>query len=159
MTLNFVTPCDGLLTLSDLKLSENLSEDDQETLPHANSQEFSQMISEFSLRFSFNDGIISELCPFEEEKTWVLNFKRGILSMLQNTMKRFDLDYTTIEEDVRGKCLTHYTVLGAKETSLLLEKTKDLNACHNRAKLHSVVQSVPYNFGPVSFIKIFFKKI
>ncbi|KAJ3640007.1 hypothetical protein Zmor_003331 [Zophobas morio] len=148
VTLNFLTPCDGLLTLSDLKLSENPSEDGQETLPHANSQEFSDMISEFSLRFAFNDGIISEICPNEEEKNWVLNFKRGILSLLHNTMKRFDLDHSTTEEDVRGQCPTLYYVQGAKETSLILHKTKDLNACENRAKLNSMVQSVPYNFRP-----------
>ena len=109
-----------------------------------------RMISEFSLRFAFNDGIISEICPNEEEKNWVLNFKRGILSLLHNTMKRFDLDHSTTEEDVRGQCPTLYYVQGAKETSLILHKTKDLNACENRAKLNSMVQSVPYNFRPVS---------
>ncbi|KYB29704.1 hypothetical protein TcasGA2_TC031518 [Tribolium castaneum] len=148
VTLNFVTPCDGLLTLSDLKLSENPFEDGQETPPHANSQEFSDMISEHTLRFSFNDGIISEICPQDDEKNWVLNFKRGILSMFHNTMKRFDLDHSTTEEDVRGQCPTQYTVRGAKETSLILEKTKDLHGCKKRAKLHSMVQSVPYNFRP-----------
>jgi hypothetical protein len=148
VSLNFLTPCDGLLTLSDLKLSENPSENGQQTPPHANSQEFSDMLSEYSLRFAFNDGIISEICPQEEEKNWVLNFKRGVLSMLHNAMRRFDLDHSTIEEDVRGQCPTNYVVQGAKETSLLIQKTKDLNACQNRAKLHSMVQSVPYNFRP-----------
>lgn len=73
--------------------------------------------------------------------------------MLHNAMRRFDLDHSTIEEDVRGQCPTNYVVQGAKETSLLIQKTKDLNACQNRAKLHSMVQSVPYNFRPVSSIK------
>lgn len=77
--------------------------------------------------------------------------------MLQNTMKRFDLDHSGIEEDVRGQCPTQYTVRGAKETSLILEKTKDLHGCKNRAKLHSMVQSVPYNFRPVSYTQTIIK--
>jgi hypothetical protein len=31
------------------------------------------------------------------ETSWVLNFKRGILSALQNTMKRFDVDHQSID--------------------------------------------------------------
>lgn len=141
--LDFLTPCDGLLTLSEFNLSED-------GLENPNSYEFNEMLSEHTLRFSFNDGVISEICPPEDENNWVLNFKRGILSMFHNSMKRFDLDISTTEKDVRGQCPTKYTVRGAKETSLLIQKTKDLNACQNRAQLHSVVQSVPYHFRPVS---------
>jgi hypothetical protein len=48
-------------------------------------------------RFSFTDGHIPEICPHVNETTWVLNFKRGILSALQNTMKRFDVDHENID--------------------------------------------------------------
>lgn len=61
--------------------------------------------------------------------------------MLQNSMKRFDLDYTVDEEDVRGKCPTAYKVFGVKETTLLIEKTKDLQNCEGRSKIHSAIQS------------------
>ncbi|KAJ8964440.1 hypothetical protein NQ314_004909, partial [Rhamnusium bicolor] len=140
-SLSFLTPCDGLLTLSDIKLTENIPREGSESPEHANSQLFADMISEYSLRLSFKDGIISELCPQDEERSWVLNFKRGVLSMLHNTMRRFDLDHSIDEEDVRGNCPTDYRVLGAKETSLLIEKNKDLNSCQGRSKLHSVIQS------------------
>ncbi|KAJ8955426.1 hypothetical protein NQ318_003524 [Aromia moschata] len=81
-----------------------------------------------------------------------LNFKRGILSMLHNTMKRFDLDHSGEEEDVRGTCRTDYRVVGVKETSLLIEKNKDLDSCRGRSKLHSVLQStsVPFTQSPFS---------
>lgn len=154
--LDFVTQCDGLLTLQDVKLSENPLKDDAPD--HANSYLFAEGITENTLRFSFNDGIITEVCPKDEEKAWVLNFKKGILSMLHNTMKRFDLDYETEEDDVRGTCKTSYRVKGANGTSLIVEKTKDLHSCIGRAKLHSVVQSVPYNFRPVSFCFVFSDK-
>ncbi|KAJ8968085.1 hypothetical protein NQ317_002630 [Molorchus minor] len=139
--LGFLTPCDGLLTLSDIKLSEIIPKDGSESPEHANSQQFADMLSEYSLRFAFKDGIITELCPREEEQSWVLNFKRGVLSMLHNTMKRLDMDHSVDEEDVRGRCTTYYKVVGAKETSLLIEKRKDLDSCHGRSKLHSILQS------------------
>ncbi|XP_060537065.1 uncharacterized protein LOC132708634 isoform X2 [Cylas formicarius] len=139
-SLNFLTPCDGVLTLSEVKLSENIPRDKNEIPEHSNSRLFADMISEQSLRFAFKDGIITELCPEKDEKSWPLNFKRGILSMLHNSMKRFDLDHTTNEEDVRGICPTTYTVIGPKETSLLIEKTKDLSSCIDRAKFNSIVQ-------------------
>lgn len=150
--LAFLTPCDGLLTFSGIKLSENIPEDGWESPEHSNGQLFADMITAYSLRFSFKDGIIAELCPKEEEKEWVLNFKRGVLNMLHNSMKRFDLDYSSEdEEDIRGKCPTTYRVIGAKETSLLIEKNKDLDSCAGKSRLHSIFQTTPVpNFKPVS---------
>lgn len=159
-TLNFYTSCDGLLTLHDLKLAEKPT-DDLDTQTHPNSELFSESITKYSLRFAFRDGIISEVCPNDEEQSWVLNFKKGLLSMLHNSMKRFDLDYVNDEEDVRGVCKTWYSVKGANGTSLIIEKTKDLNSCRGRAKLHSFVQSTPYTFRPVSrdTAKVVFKPV
>lgn len=138
--LNFYTPCDGILVLSDVKLSENIPGHSQGP-DHSNSEKFANAISENTIRFSFKDGIIAEICPPEEEQIWVLNFKRGILSMLHNTMKRFDLDHSGEEEDVRGKCPTNYKILGVNDTSLLIEKSKDLNACQKRTQFHSILQT------------------
>ncbi|KAF7269539.1 hypothetical protein GWI33_017432 [Rhynchophorus ferrugineus] len=141
VTLNFLTSCDGLLTLSDVTLREIAPRDNVDDPTSSNSQLFADMISEHSIRFAFKDGVISEICPAEEEKSWPLNFKRGILSLLQNSMKRFDLDYTGEEEDIRGTCPTSYKLIGAKETSLVIEKTKDLDQCTDRFSFQSVVQS------------------
>lgn len=148
--LDFITQCEGLLTLSDVRLSEDASGDD-----HKNNQEFYDALTEFNLRFAFTDGIITEICPGDEEKSWVLNFKKGVLSMIQNSMRRFDLDYETEELDVRGLCKTSYRVRGPKGTSLLIEKEKNLMSCKGRTKLHSFVQSTPYKFKPVSRSLIF----
>ncbi|XP_066155546.1 uncharacterized protein Apoltp [Euwallacea fornicatus] len=146
VTFNFLTPCDGLLTLSDITLSETASRDNEENPTSTNSQLFSDMISEATLRFAFKDGIVYEICPDEKEKNYPLNFKRGILSLIQNSMKRFDLDYVGEEEDVRGICKTTYKVIGAKETSLLIEKSKDLDTCLDRTKINSVIQMTSANF-------------
>ncbi|XP_072402619.1 uncharacterized protein Apoltp isoform X1 [Diabrotica undecimpunctata] len=140
-TLGFLTSCDGMLTLSDFKLSENVPKDGKEAIEHDNSHQFSDILSAYSLRFSFRDGVIDEVCPRDEESEWSLNFKKGILSMLQNSMKRLDLDYSLHETDVRGKCPTVYKIIGVKETVLMIEKSKDLERCDARSKLHSSIQS------------------
>lgn len=152
VTLEFLSPCDGILNVKNLKLNNKLSKSDLENTEHEQSEIFSASISEYSLRFAFNDGFISEICPSVEEKTWVLNFKRGLLSMLHNTMKRFDLDHNAIEDDVKGQCYTEYRVVGPNGTSLIIEKIKDLTSCEHRTKLHTMVQSTAYNFRPVSNI-------
>ena len=52
------------------------------------------------LRFSFQDGVVDELCPSDQEDLWALNVKRGVLSAFQNSMSRLDSDQTVSE--VRG---------------------------------------------------------
>ncbi|CAG9760349.1 unnamed protein product [Ceutorhynchus assimilis] len=143
VTLNFLTPCDGLLAISDIILSETAPGDNEKIPTSTNSQLFSDMMREHTLRFAFKDGIIYEICPDDDEENWPINFKRGILSMIHNSMKRFDLDYSGEEEDVRGICSTDYKVIGAKETSLLIEKTKNLETCRERIKVNSIVQFTP----------------
>uniref|UniRef100_A0A1Y1LL77 Vitellogenin domain-containing protein n=1 Tax=Photinus pyralis TaxID=7054 RepID=A0A1Y1LL77_PHOPY len=154
--LGFISECEGILSIYDVTLSDNpntvadgdyVTGDDYE---QSNSDAFAEDISHHTLRFSFEDGTISEICPDEKEKSWVLNFKRGLLSVIQNTMKRIDLDYITIEEDVRGHCHTSYKVEGTKETSLLIEKRKDLNSCTTGSTFQSFLQSTPYNFQSVT---------
>lgn len=51
----------------------------------------------FSNRFALQNGIITEICPQEQEEDWTLNFKRGVLSLFQNSMSRFDIDFDGLE--------------------------------------------------------------
>ena len=44
-----------------------------------------------------NDGAVNSICPDSAEQLQVLNFKRGILSLLQNSMPRYDLTHQTRE--------------------------------------------------------------
>nr|XP_022900792.1 uncharacterized protein LOC111413892 [Onthophagus taurus] len=153
-SIDITSNCDGILTLTDARLSNKpfLNEVvvDEDDIPEPEYLDFVDALSEFSIRFAFHDGIISEVCPEVGEKNWVMNFKKGLLSMLHNTMNRFDLDHEEEEEDVHGKCDATYRLLAPNETSLVIEKTKDLSLCETRSKLHSIVQSTPYSFKPKS---------
>ncbi|EZA49996.1 Apolipophorins [Ooceraea biroi] len=70
--------------------------------------------------------------------------KRGILSLLQNSMRRFDVDHHGDEVDVHGVCDTEYHLYEARRTSLIVKKIKNLADCQQGSKYFSVVQSNPY---------------
>ena len=49
-------------------------------------------------RFSFNDGIISNICPSQGDNALSLNFKRGVLSALQNNLADFETKTQSVQE-------------------------------------------------------------
>ena len=55
-------------------------------------EEFASELTKTELRFGFDDGVVTSICNHEDEPIWVTNFKRGVLSMFQNTM-------TSLHED------------------------------------------------------------
>lgn len=59
--------------------------------------EFKKALEEHPLRFSFQDGIMEDLCPRPEESVWVLNIKKGILTSLQNSMDSFKTEQNIVE--------------------------------------------------------------
>ena len=79
------------------------------------SPHFKMSLEKRPLRFSFHDGEISHVCPAEDEEKWVLNFKRGVLSTIQNTMDNLERDQKTKEVCKTGVLLYLY----AKKTSIL----------------------------------------
>ncbi|RVE52154.1 hypothetical protein evm_003227, partial [Chilo suppressalis] len=141
VTVQFITACEGFLKLSDVTLI-----DQDENYPVERAEKFIHAVSLYDLRFAFHDGIISEICPEEAEQDWVLNFKRGILSLFQNTMKRFDTNFKGVERDIHGTCDVDYHIRGQENTSLILVKTRDLMLCKNRYKYMSILQTVRYDF-------------
>ncbi|XP_013138334.1 PREDICTED: uncharacterized protein LOC106103192 [Papilio polytes] len=139
--VQFITPCEGLLQLQKITLT-----DQDENYAVERSEKFIQAVSQFDLRFAFHDGVISEICPNLLEEDWVLNFKRAILSLFQNSMKRFDINFNGFEQDIHGTCNVEYTVRGQENTSLILVKKRDLALCTDRYKYMSILQTVRYDF-------------
>lgn len=139
----FSSPCEGLLKLQNVSVSHDRRRYDAEYPDRAGS-EFKATLERFPLRFAFNDGSIKEVCPNRRETVWALNLKRGVLSMLQNTMKRFDVDSRSDELDVNGICETNYRLYEARKTQLIIKKTKNLADCQFGGKHLSVIQSNPY---------------
>lgn len=140
LSVHFDSPCEGILKILNATVSHDRNTYNAEFPDHADS-EFKASFERFALKFTFDDGLIQELCPDRREPVWSLNLKRGILSMLQNNMQRFDIDHRTEEVDIYGICDTEYRLYEAKRTSLIMKKIKNLADCRNGPKYFSVVQS------------------
>lgn len=138
--VHFATPCEGTLKILNASISHDRSTYNAE-FPDRAGSEFKASLERFALRFTFDDGLIHELCPDPGESIWALNLKRGMLSTLQNSMKRFDVDHRADEADVHGICDTEYHLYEARRTSLIVKKTKDLAFCQQGPRYFSVVQS------------------
>lgn len=154
--LSFTSSCEGNLRLSDSSVSPNRNKYDPE-FPDRAGADFKKSMEQYPIRFAFQDGKIQEVCPHPKEPTWVLNLKKGILSMFQNTMKRFDVDHDAPELDVNGICDTKYKLHEARKTSLIVKKTKKISSCTNRYKYLSVLQSTSYR-SPFSSNSQFFNE-
>ncbi|XP_054083621.1 apolipophorins [Zeugodacus cucurbitae] len=113
---------------------------------HPKSLELANDLKKYSLRFSFNDGLISEICPNFQESIWALNFKKGILSTFQNTMMRFDVDFNTTEVDTSGECNVKYTLEDVNNVFIKIRKSKNMSTCRKRYSTNSILQSTPYSF-------------
>ncbi|XP_076641857.1 apolipoprotein lipid transfer particle [Halictus rubicundus] len=137
LVMQFTSPCEGSIKFYDAKLRH-----DARTSVADN--EFNKNLAMYNLRFAFDDGKVNELCPHEGEPAWALNLKRGVLSMLQNNMQRFDVDHRVDELDVNGICETTYRLHEARRTSLVVKKSKNLSSCLYGSKHFSVLQSNVY---------------
>ncbi|KAG7207006.1 hypothetical protein KM043_000897 [Ampulex compressa] len=143
VSVRFGSPCEGVLRFHNASISHDRATYNPE-FPNRAGAEFRLNLERFSLRFAFDDGQIREVCPNRRDPAWAVNLKRGALSMLQNTMKRFDIDHRGEELDVNGICDTRYRLHEAKRTSLIIRKTKDLADCMHGSKHLSVIQSNVY---------------
>lgn len=70
---------------------------DDQLVPAPRSQELRRVLEATPLRFSYQDGVVAELCPDSREDGWALNVKRGVLSALQNSMERLEGSETVQE--------------------------------------------------------------
>ncbi|XP_056389473.1 uncharacterized protein LOC130283871 isoform X2 [Hyla sarda] len=127
--------CHMLLKIQNSHLKANV------TSKQGSEKEFDELrniLEMHPLQFSYHDGKIQKICPVLDEKTWALNVKRGILSVLQGNLKTPSAGRSIEEVDVLGKCLTTYEFRGRS-----VWKKKDLTQCSNRILGSTYLRSVP----------------
>ncbi|XP_077684889.1 uncharacterized protein LOC144271419 [Eretmochelys imbricata] len=125
--------CHMVLKLQDVQIKTTLTSR-EESLKEMDS--LREVLEQNPLQFSFHDGKILKICPQQCEQAWVLNIKRGILSVLQTSPAAAGSG--TVEEmDILGKCPTKYQRKGP-----LVLKTKDLNLCSHRYSGFISLQSI-----------------
>ena len=90
--------------MDNFRLIETLRRDDENSSKISEkSKEMNSVLSKYPLRFIFNYGGIGRIHPADEEEIWALNMKRGILSLIQNTMilipRNKSLTVTEVKKD------------------------------------------------------------
>ncbi|XP_042717557.2 uncharacterized protein LOC101945417 [Chrysemys picta bellii] len=125
--------CQMVLKLQGVRIKTTLASR-EESLKEMDS--LREVLAQHPLHFSFHDGKILKICPWQREQAWVLNIKRGILSVLQTSPAAAG-GGTVDEMDILGKCPTKYQRKGS-----LVLKTKDLNLCSHRYSGFISLQSI-----------------
>lgn len=113
------TPCDLKLQV----MMENVEAADNQ---YDEAKWFRDALQEYDLHFSYQSGVVEQLCPHQDEDPVVTNFKRGILSALQVSIPDLTAGNEIVldEEDVSGWCETRYMVTSDTQ----ITKTKE--GCH-----------------------------
>lgn len=109
--------------------------------PSANQAELRAALERYSLRFSYQDGRVDNVCPSEGETPRALNVKKAILSMLQNSMKELEVNEDVNELDIAGRCPTIYETLPKGWSSMSVRRIKDLSRCNDRESAVTALQA------------------
>ena len=81
------------------------------------------------LRFEWTDGVVGDVCPTDDKDSqWSLNFKRSVISALQNAMDSLEDSEPVLTVDAAGECWTNYEA----KSNGRVEWTRDLNQCSER---------------------------
>ncbi|XP_071088621.1 uncharacterized protein [Haliotis cracherodii] len=142
--IEVLSKCDMVLRLRDVKVYQSDPSSSTPMKYADESGQFRRNLERFPLRFSFQDGVVEELCPAEGETTWALNIKRGLLAAVQNSMDNLDQNQRVKESDVTGECNTDYTVASRGWYSTTIKKSKDLLGCTDRNGYHSSIHGMQY---------------
>ncbi|XP_017783637.1 PREDICTED: uncharacterized protein LOC108567594 [Nicrophorus vespilloides] len=102
-----------------------------------------EKLQEHQLYFSFHNGKIDTVCSDSNEEKEVLNVKRAILSLFQNSLQVLKGSATIYESDVAGTCVTKYEAEDIHD-GFIVQKAKNLEACTHRASQYLSWQSIPY---------------
>ncbi|NXN12823.1 VIT2 protein, partial [Indicator maculatus] len=106
--------------------------------PFTRSSKITQIISScFSrpFKFEYNSGRIGNIYGPEDCPVMCINIVRGILNMIQLTIKKSQNVYELQEAGIGGVCHTRYVIQEDKRNSrVLVTKTIDQNNCQEKAK-------------------------
>ncbi|XP_067679783.1 uncharacterized protein [Haliotis asinina] len=142
--LEVLSKCEMALRLRDVKVYRSDPSAPNPMKYADETGEFKRNLERFPLRFSFQDGVVEELCPTFGETTWALNIKRGLLTAVQNSMDRIDRDQRVKESDIAGNCYTDYKVTNTGWYTTSIKKVKDILGCTDRHGYQSSVHAMSY---------------
>ncbi|XP_074954089.1 vitellogenin-1-like isoform X3 [Phalacrocorax aristotelis] len=88
------------------------------------------------IKFEYNNGHVGSLMAPDSVSDDGLNLFRGILNVLELSIKKMQHSYTLQEAGIGGICNTTYTIQENKRANLVyLTKSKDLNSCEKKVQM------------------------
>jgi len=142
VVLHVVDKCRFALEVRDATLEEEGL--GQSRRASSGSEELKASLMRSPLMFTYEDGHVSRICPSTEESVSGLNLKKGIISMIQNSMDRLDTDEVIEETDVTGECRTMYTAPKGWSNQVI-SKRKMLSKCRNHGSQQTALLAMAKN--------------
>nr|XP_002124291.1 uncharacterized protein LOC100186072 [Ciona intestinalis] len=117
LLVDVLSPCELVLRIS------------RASIDAPGTSEWETSLQRNPLHFNFQDGRIPEICSSNDDPTWVLNIKRGMLSAFQ--VSSVVEEPSVREVDVSGDCQSSYEVV-SESNNVIITKQKDYNTCAGR---------------------------
>uniref|UniRef100_A0A7M4FIM9 Vitellogenin-1-like n=1 Tax=Crocodylus porosus TaxID=8502 RepID=A0A7M4FIM9_CROPO len=90
----------------------------------------------FPIKFEYSNGHVGNLLAPDAISEDGLNIYRGILNVLELTMKKTQITYNLQEAGISGVCNTTYVIQENKRAKqVYVTKSKDLNSCNEKAQM------------------------
>uniref|UniRef100_A0A672ULS7 Uncharacterized protein n=1 Tax=Strigops habroptila TaxID=2489341 RepID=A0A672ULS7_STRHB len=88
------------------------------------------------IKFEYSNGRVGNLMAPDSVSDDALNIYRGILNVLELSLKKMQHSYSLQEAGIGGICNTTYTIQENKRANLVyVTKSKDLNSCEEKVQL------------------------
>ncbi|NWH60462.1 VIT1 protein, partial [Geococcyx californianus] len=88
------------------------------------------------IKFEYSNGHIGNLLAPDSVSDDGLNIYRGILNVLELSLKKMQHSYSLQEAGIGGICNTTYTIQEKKRANLVyVTKSKDLNSCEKKVQM------------------------
>ncbi|OXB80055.1 UNVERIFIED_CONTAM: hypothetical protein H355_012978 [Colinus virginianus] len=88
------------------------------------------------IKFEYSNGHVGNLMAPDSVSDDALNIYRGILNMLELSMKKMQHSYSLQEAGIGGICNTTYAIQENKKANLVyVTKSKDLNSCEEKVQV------------------------
>uniref|UniRef100_A0A8C0FX62 Phosvitin n=1 Tax=Chelonoidis abingdonii TaxID=106734 RepID=A0A8C0FX62_CHEAB len=104
--------------------------------PFIRASKLTQLIASFltqPFKFEYSNGRVGNIYAPEDTPVTCVNLVRGIVNMLQITIKKSQNAYDLQEAGIGGVCLTRYVVQEDRRNNRVsLTKTRDLNDCQDK---------------------------
>lgn len=147
IVLDVFSPCEMAMRMEGIKVSEQDTAHPTSWVESSHQSQFETELSLSDVHFAVQEGRIPEVCAEAHEPEWVLNIKKAVISLLQNTSPNKLEPYEGVETDISGKCKVTYKPAlesGWHGKDIEVVKVTDLMSCLDQQHVRSSYQSSSY---------------